>query len=502
MRAGIGGFRPNLVMVSGIVTAVIAGLIATIAWTAPMAQFDAGITSSAATFTVHGLWPYRDYWLLYGPLSGWAFALPLGLVGPSVELLRFAGLIVVMAQAFVAFRLASRWLDGFGAAILAIAAVLPPVAFLGLDLTSWALAMLLALIALDARLVGRSSFLVGALVGLTFWARLDVGGYLLLSLLMNPDRRRLLLGFAALVVPLGLMAVTTTAFGSLIEQLIWYPLVGMRQFRVLPGLEAVMPGSMAAILTVPLAVVPRLALLVAAVHAIRSDTGRTSWPIIGFAALCQLQAAGRADAAHFALASTPALLVLATWSIRPRVLARTALTVVVATTFAGTAIGLATGVVADRSSDDALRRAVRVVRSVTDRDDPIFVGLTSNRYTLLNPMVAYYLADRRPGTRITMYNPGISNTDRVQRSMVAELEATQTDFLILNRDWAMTFEAQNDSRLAGSDVLDRYIAADFRLWCDFQHVIVSVRATRSDVGTCADPEGQISYPSAGSVDGT
>ena len=147
------------------------------------------------------------------------------------------------------------------------------------------------------------------------------------------------------------------------------------------------------------------------------------------------------------------------------------------------------------SPDNALQRAVEVVRGTTEHDDPIFVGLMTNRYTLLNPMVAYYLADKPPGTRTTMYNPGITNADRVQRSMVAELEATQTDFL--NRAWATTFEAQNDSRLAGSDVLDRYLAADFRLWRDFQHVIVSVRATRADLGICSDPEGWTSYPASG-----
>lgn len=508
MRQTIAIPRPDLLDPSGIITAIVAGMIATVGWAAPLVQFDAGITPSAATFTVHGLLPYRDYWMLYGPLAGWAFALPLALVGPSVELLRLAGLVLVMGQAFIAFRLASRWLDEFGAALLAIAAVLLPVAFLGLHATSWSLAMLISLVAIDAQLGGRSPFLVGALAGLAFWARLDVGGYLLLSLLSIPDRGRLLLGFAVLAVPLGLMAVTTTALGSLVEQLIWYPLVGTRQFRELPGIEATMAGGIATVLTVPLAVIPRIILLLAAIHAVyvvfrtRARGRLPSGSLIIFAALCQLQTAGRADAAHFALASTPALLLLATLPMGRRVLARSALTFVVAITLAGTEIGLATGVVADHSADLALRRATDVVRGATRPTDPIFVGLSSNRFTSLNPIIAYYLADRRPGTRITMYNPGITNTDDVQRSMVADLEATRTDVLILNRDWATSFEAENDSRIPGSEVLDRYIATEFRPWCDFRHVIVSVRSTRTDLGHCADPEGRVPAQAAESVGGS
>src|SRR5262245_25472546 len=41
-----------------------------------LSTFDGGIAASAATFTLHGLLPYRDYWLLYGPLSGLVLALP------------------------------------------------------------------------------------------------------------------------------------------------------------------------------------------------------------------------------------------------------------------------------------------------------------------------------------------------------------------------------------------------------------------------------------------
>src|SRR6266542_1652322 len=63
--------------------------------------FDGGISSSAATFTLHGDLPYRDYWLLYGPLSGWLATAPTALFGPSAVLARLIGLAVIAAHAVV-----------------------------------------------------------------------------------------------------------------------------------------------------------------------------------------------------------------------------------------------------------------------------------------------------------------------------------------------------------------------------------------------------------------
>jgi hypothetical protein len=41
----------------------------------PVSMFDAGINASAGTFILHGLVPYRDFWMLYGPLGGYLAAL-------------------------------------------------------------------------------------------------------------------------------------------------------------------------------------------------------------------------------------------------------------------------------------------------------------------------------------------------------------------------------------------------------------------------------------------
>ena len=136
-----------------------------------------------------------------------------------------------------------------------------------------------------------------------------------------------------------------------------------------------------------------------------------------------------------------------------------------------------------------MQRSIEVVRSATGPDDAILVGLAAHRHTLMNPIVAYYLADRRPGSRWTMYNPGVTNTDATQAAMVTDLEVTRTNVMILDVAVANEFEYSNDSRLAGSTILDVYIAAHFRTWCDFGAVLVAVRSTWESDSLCPLPIG-------------
>ena len=65
--------------------------------------------------------------------------------------------------------------------------------------------------------------------------------------------------------------------------------------------------------------------------------------------------------------------------------------------------------------DAALTAAVDLVRLRTGANEPIFVGEFRTGHALLNPLLAYYLADRPPGVRNTMYNPGITTRAETQQ---------------------------------------------------------------------------------------
>ena len=451
---------------------------------APLSTYDGGISASAATFTLHGLLPYRDYWLLYGPLSGFLLAIPTAFLGPSIELTRGFGFVVFCCEAAVAYRLARVWSARGPAIALSVSAVVMMPAMLSLDLSAWPIAMTLALLAIYLSIgTSRSGLLVGLLVGLAFLSRLDVGAYALVGVLVVRDRRAVLLGFAVIAIPFVALALATTAPSSLFEQLIWYPLVGPRQFRGIPGPEVVVGQPTAALLSVPLLILPRIAIALGVVRlALITAQGRRDPRLTGllglvvFAALCQLQTLARADLEHFSQAATPALLLFAIWfsAARPSLARFSGLAAI-------TAASVVVGLIGHRLHRDAsgydrtIFATSAWVRAATDPDDRIFVGLTSHRYTVRNPMIVYYLADRAPGVHDTMFNPGVTNTDWGQTRMVADLVRTAAPYLVLDRPSAGLSEPSNDSRIPGSTLLDEYIAAHYHTVCDLGGLIIQAR---------------------------
>ena len=127
------------------------------------------------------------------------------------------------------------------------------------------------------------------------------------------------------------------------------------------------------------------------------------------------------------------------------------------------------------SYDASIERAVEIIRENTAPSDPIFVGLMSNRFTWVNPLMTYYLANRAPGVRDTMYNPGVTNRDQTQLEMIGEMERSGVRYLVLDRFFAAVCEPFNASCEPGSSRLDEYIAARFRTAADFGDIVVLVR---------------------------
>jgi hypothetical protein len=462
--------RRGHVIATGVLVTAIAGLTAI----APLNVFDGGISPSAATFTLHGLLPYRDYWMLYGPLSGWLFAVPLALLGPSAALVMGTGLLTLVAGALAGLALISaQRIPPAMAVLVATAAVVLVAPFHGLEFSAWPLAMAFALAGLAAARLERPA-LAGLLLGLAFLSRLDVGGYAIVASLVFPTRLRILAVFAAVSVPVALLAVVTTPLDRLVEQVIWWPLIGNRQYR---GLEAPALGLDAAdaLIALVLLILPRAAIAAAIVQAARRHLSREMVALTVFAGLCQLQTLGRPDPTHFVQAATPALLLLAAL-VDPasRVSRMTTLAA------AASALGLAlTGLVfwispPDPTADD-LERAAAAVRAATAPDEPIYVGTIDHRYTIANDLVAYYYAERRSGTRTTMFNPGITTTDERQLEIAAELEAAGVQILLLDSRFEPLPDESDASRTPGSRRLDEYIAATFDEACRFGPIVLMER---------------------------
>ena len=81
------------------VAALTAALLAAPMLRAQLSLYDGGITASAGTFILHGRVPYRDFWLLYGPLTAYVAAALTALFGTNLTVLRGTGIVVVVVTA-------------------------------------------------------------------------------------------------------------------------------------------------------------------------------------------------------------------------------------------------------------------------------------------------------------------------------------------------------------------------------------------------------------------
>ena len=91
---------------------------------------------------------------------------------------------------------------------------------------------------------------------------------------------------------------------------------------------------------------------------------------------------------------------------------------------------------------------------------------------VVNPLVVYFLADRRAGVLDTMYNPGITTTADTQALMVEQLASNHVRYLILDREFAGCFEPSNGSGGTGSTILDQAIARNYVVVADYGSVVV------------------------------
>jgi len=446
--------------------------------------YDGGIAASAGTFLLHGLIPYRDFWLLYGPLGGMFVAVPSAAIGPSDQLLRVLGLSTFLSQAVAGYLIARIWVARPVAVLTSAAAVSMAPAVMGLELSAWPLAMAFALFAIYVAIgTTRDARIVGLLVAMAFLSRLDVGAYALIATLLVRDRRKVLFGFGILVLPVGFVAVLATGVPSLLEQLVWYPIVGQRQFRGLPGPDAQV-GSAGAIVAIPLIWIPRVLIALTAARILFARTRGVRIPTAGaivslavFAAFCQLQTTARSDLEHLAEAATPALLLLPSWVPRRRLRPVEFLAVasVIAACLVVGLLGVARIWEPRSSIDQQVIATSAWVRDATAADEPLFVGLTSHKYTVANPLLVYYLADRKPAVRDTMFNPGLTNTDAVQERMVHDLVLSAAPFLVLDRSMAARSEDSNDSRTPGSTVLDDFIRSAYHPICDTGDLVIQAK---------------------------
>jgi hypothetical protein len=461
--------------------ALLAAILAAPSFLQPLTltMYDAGITASSGTFILNGQLPYRDFWLLYGPLAGYISAGLTWLTGPDVRVLNLAGYVVVMLTAVIGQRLVATRVGPLPSAVVAACAATIPLVVVGLGLSSWSLAMMLGLAAIAAaRHPGRrSDVVVGSLIVLAILARLDLGCYAAIAVLIAFRRTRPLVVAAVVLVPIALWFAAVVPWPALYEQLIWYPIVGPRLYRAIPA-PSVWPMTQDTMLMSwllywgPLAIIA--ATIIVRIRGRRMSSAETALLIL--AILCRLQTLGRADDWHSAQAAVPALLLIGYLAAGShRVTVRMALGAGACLLVALAGLSFLWLEAPFDAYGAVLRSASEVIHDHTDAGEPIFVGETTSRYALANPLIGYYLADRPAGVRDTMYNPGVTTTEATQRRIVADLEANDVRYLMLDRRWSGCYETSNQSQVPGSTLLDTAIERDYRVVADFGAIVIMAR---------------------------
>jgi len=488
-----------------------------------ISAYDEGVLLTNAHLLLRGELPYRDFYSNYPPgifalLAGW-FAV----FGQSVAVERWLGLTLHFTVATLAGRVAGRALGGrFSLVVCGLVACwlvplrLPPYA--------WLAALSLALLACElwarAQALGRSLgyVLVGVTLGAISWFRHDLflyfsavsAGFGLAWVVIERWRGRRAEFFSRGSPLHGVFHVAGGALAALL--LLWVPVFAVAgasrvahdlyldqvhytmPARVLPmpSLTTLSsapwsPFALPAFLREPF---PGSVLLtlVGPVLAL----GALLWPrgaglthyrsmllpaALTIAVLPQLL--GRTDIAHSVFAVTPALIASAVWLIGgPErrwnagrawgllLLGVALLFVPLRETLAATKNLKLQDLRAELSRPSITpmapdrQRALAFVWRHTGKGDPIYVGLTDHRWTHHNDMALYFLADRIGATRYMQFDPNLTNREDVQRSMIEELERTRPKVALLAP--SKRSNEPNESRNAGSSVLDRYMRTHYK----------------------------------------
>lgn len=463
----------------------------------PIGTYDEGILLANADFVRQGALPHRDFYTNYPPGIFFLIAGLWEVFGVSIVGERVLGLLLHVATAIFAGKLAGRLRDG-GFSFLAASAVLFWAAALGNAPRAWLAAMAAALAfawCLWSALASRRPrwwFLAGLALGAVGAFRHDlfgsiglVGGALALgrwfATRARPESswfpRLLLLAAGAGLVLVPVWGPVLAAAGPervvldlFVEQsrviearaLPLFQKVGLRGYQWMFLLEVAAPIVAAWLLV------------------------RRGWsvgaPIVGGLALAVLPAAaGRTDAVHVIGCAAPALILFTALGLERLERARTARArwaiaavllgalVVPAPRFLslrlprGEVVGLEPsryGNVLESAERRAGREVVlRYIRERTRPDDRIFVGTRGHRVVFANELDLYFLGDRRGATRWMQFDPNLTNRLDVQREITADFERTRAPVVVLC-DCCYRDEG-NGNDVPGAELLDEYLAAHY-----------------------------------------
>ena len=203
--------------------------------------------------------------------------------------------------------------------------------------------------------------------------------------------------------------------------------------------------------------------------------------VIALALVTVPQLLQRADGTHALFAITPALILTAAaieglaraslYSGRLLSIMLLALTIIPieldlsaslnAKTFHSGALGGRFGNTEETTNERAVARvaAADFLRTNAPAGTAVYSGCTSHRHTWANELDLYFLSDRVGGTKYLQFDPGLQDTERIQRRIAADLDANHVRAVVLAD--CVRVPEDNASGREGSGYLDAWLRDHF-----------------------------------------
>jgi hypothetical protein len=446
---------------------------------------DEGLMLQAGARIASGQWPYRDFWTNYPPGQATLLAGLDELFGVSMLAWRVVWTLAAASASLLAFRLLRRDQVSLGVALLAWLAVAGAMAWPSNPEPN-PVALTLALAALLA--APRRALLAGGLAGLAVFFRLEIGVAAVIGMLVlcAPQQRGRALGVAVAVAVVSLGPFFVAAPGAMAHDTIgFYGIQGAQRLPLpLDYHGSLKPDKLLEFFFPVALLAAALVLLVALVVQLRPPrtASRLAVALVPLGLVATLYLLARTDEFHLLPLSAVLAVALAA-SVGPRRPGDAPLRVLLLIGVAVIALaGLdrragqalhpppaaampgPAGDGVQTTPDDArsLRRLIATVHRLVPAGDPIFVGDRRFDVVRVGDPLLYLTLNRRNPTRYDVMQPGVVTSAAVQREIIRALQRSHTRVVI--RWLAATAEPSPlPAHPSGSDLLDRFIAAHYRV---------------------------------------
>lgn len=119
------------------------------------------------------------------------------------------------------------------------------------------------------------------------------------------------------------------------------------------------------------------------------------------------------------------------------------------------------------SVPDAATKAIQFIRANTASNEPIFVGTGRHDKIIANDVSFYFIADRPPATKWYHFDPGLQTTLQIQDIIIAEIEKSNTSFIILFTAGDNAAEPNQSAISSGVKALDDFISDKYAVVAEF-----------------------------------